>query len=74
MRASREADGLVARREVDIEPCDKGMYEVIASAGELVGNREGEVCRRAGVEVEGQNGRRVCHSSLDLNCINERFG
>ncbi len=74
MRAGREADRLVTGCEVDIKPCDKRMHKVIATAGQLKVRIEGEISSRAFVEIEAQDGRWVCHGSLDLNCVNQGFG
>jgi hypothetical protein len=70
----READGLVAGSEVDIEPCDQGVYEVIAAAVERERRGKGEVCSCAGVEVEGENRGRVGNYGFDFNGVDERFG
>jgi hypothetical protein len=53
VRASGEPDGFVAGSEVDVEPSDKGVYEVIAATVEREGRGKGEVGGRAGVQVEG---------------------
>ena len=53
VRAGGETDRLVAGGEVDIEPGDKGVYEVIAAAVECEWGSKGEVGGCAGVEVEG---------------------
>lgn len=43
----------MAGGEIDIEPCDEGVDEVVAAAVEDEGGGEGEVGGCAGVEVEG---------------------
>lgn len=72
--ASRKADRLVAPSEVDVEPCDQGVYEVITTAFQGEWYRKGKVGGCAGVQVQCNHGRRVRDSCLDLNGINERFG
>lgn len=51
--AGGEADGLVAGGEIDVEPCDQSVYEIIAAAVEDEGGGEGEVGGCTCVEVEG---------------------
>ena len=72
--AGRETDRLVAGGEVDIEPCNECVDEVITSAVKDEGRGKGKVCSRAGVEVEGQDGGRVSYNSFDFDGIDERFG
>lgn len=72
--AGRKADWLVACGEVNIEPCDKGVYEVVAAAVEDEWGGEGEVCGCAGVEIEGKDGGGVGDNGLDLDGVDERLG
>ena len=53
VRAGGEADRFMARGEIDVEPSDQGVHEVVAAAVEREGGGEGEVGGCAGVEVEG---------------------
>ena len=53
VRAGGETDRLVAGGEVDIEPGDKGVYEVIAAAVECERGRKSEISCCTGIEVEG---------------------
>ena len=41
VRAGREADGLMTSGEIDVEPSDKGVDEIIAAAVEHEGGGEG---------------------------------
>lgn len=74
VRARREADRLVACREVDIEPSDKGMDEIVTSAGKFEGNRKSKIVHGAFIQIKGQDSNRVSDSSLDLDIVNERLG
>lgn len=71
MWAGREAYGLVAGGEVDVEPGNERMDEVIPTAVKCERNGEGQVSGRARVEIESENGGRVGHNSLDLNRVNK---
>lgn len=73
VRASGEADGLVAGGEVDVEPGDKGMDEVISLGGEGEGSVEGEVGGGASVEVEGEHGNGVSDDRLKIDSIDQRL-
>lgn len=53
VRAGGEADGFVAGGEIDVEPSDERVDEVVAAAVEREGGGEGEVSGGAGIEVEG---------------------
>lgn len=74
MWASGEANGLVAGGEVDIEPRDQGVDEVIAGNGELEGNIESQIVRGALVKIECEDGSGFGDSGLDLDGINEGLG
>jgi hypothetical protein len=41
VRAGTKADGFMTHREIDIEPSDKGVDEIIATAVEHEGGGEG---------------------------------
>lgn len=71
--AGGEADGLVAGRELDVEPGDHGVDEVVAAGGEVEGAREGQVGGCALVEVEGEDARGVGDDGLDLDRVNQGF-
>lgn len=43
----------MTRSEINIEPSDKGVDEIVATAVQHEGGGEGEVGSGAGVEVEG---------------------
>lgn len=73
VRAGGEADRLVAGREVDVEPGDEGVDEVVALDGQLEGGGEGQVGRGAGVEVEGEDGHGVGDDRLELDRVDEGF-
>lgn len=74
MGAGREADGLVAGGEVNVEPGHEGVDEVVALDGELEGRGKGEVGHGAGVEVKGEDGRGVGDDSLELDGVDEGLG
>jgi hypothetical protein len=65
--AGGELDGLVAGGELNVEPRDDGVDEVGAANLQTVGHVEGEIGDGAGVEVEGEHGRRVGDDGLDVN-------
>jgi hypothetical protein len=52
VRARGEADGLVAGSEVDIEPCDDRVNEIIPAGIECEGYSESQIGSCAGVEIE----------------------
>lgn len=74
VRAGREADGLVAGGEVNVEPRDKGVDKVVALdvEGELLA--EGQVGNGASVQVQGQDGRGVGDDGLDVDGVDEGLG
>lgn len=72
--AGREADGLVGGGEVDVEPGNKGVDEVIAAGRELEGGGEGEVGNLALVEVQGQDRCGVSNHRLHLDRVNQGLG
>lgn len=72
--AGGETDGLVAGGEVNVEPGDQGVDEIVAADVEGEGESKGEVGGGAGVEIEGYDCVRVCYDSLDLDGVNEGFG
>jgi hypothetical protein len=73
VRASGETDGLVASREVDIKPSNKGVDEIVTAAGELEGDRECKVGDSAGVEIQGKDGHGVSHGGLDVDGVDKRL-
>jgi hypothetical protein len=72
--AGGEADGLVAGGELDVEPRDHGVDVVGAAHRKGEGKLEGEILNGAGVEVEGDDGRRVGDNSLELDSVDEGLG
>lgn len=72
--AGREADWLVAGGEIDVEPGDDGVDEVVAAGVEEEWGSEGQVGESALVEVEGQDGGWVGHNGLDLDGVDEWLG
>ena len=74
VRASGEADGLVAGGELDVEPRDHGVNVVGAAHGEVEGKLESEVLNGAGVEVESDDGRGVGDNGLELDGVDKRLG
>ena len=74
VRASGEADGLVAGGELDVEPRDQGVNVVGAAHREVEGKLESEVLNGAGVEIEGDDGRGVGDNGLELDSVDEGLG
>lgn len=72
--ASGEADWLVAGSEVDVEPGDDGVDEVVAAGVEEKWGGEGKVGESAFVEVEGEDGGWVGDNSLDFDGVDEWLG
>jgi len=72
--AGREADRLVARGEVDVKPRDQGVDEVVALDRQLERSGKGQVGRGAGVEIEGEDRRRVRNNRLQVDGVDERLG
>lgn len=73
MRASGEADGFVASSEVDVEPSDQCMDEVISAAVKCEWRGEGQISGRACVEIEGEDRGGVGHNRFDFNGVNKRL-
>lgn len=73
VRAGGEADGLVAGGEVDVEPGNEGVDEIIALSGEGEGGVESEVGDGAGVEVEGEHGDGIGDDGLQVDSIDQRL-
>lgn len=69
VRASRESDRLVACGEVDVEPCDHGMNEVVSLASQLEAFRECQVLRSHGVQIDHEDWTRICDEGLHLHGI-----
>jgi hypothetical protein len=72
--ASRELDGLVAGRELDIEPGDDGVDVVGAADGERVGEVECEILNLASVEIEGDERNGIGDDSLEVDSVDEGLG
>lgn len=72
--AGGEADGLMAGGEVDVEPRDKGVDEVVTLDVQLKVGGEGQVGDGASVEIEGEDRGRVGNDGLDVDGINEGLG
>ena len=72
--AGRELDGLVAGRELNVEPGDQGVHVVGAADGEGVGEVEGEIGDLAGVEVESDERCGVGNDGLEVNSVDEGLG
>lgn len=72
--AGGEADGLVAGGEVDIEPRDESVHEVVAAGVKGEGGGEGKVGNGAGVQVEGEDSGGVGDNGLDLDGVDEGLG
>ena len=73
MRACGEADGFMACCEVDVEPGDQGMYEIIST--DIKGERRGEskVGGFACVEIESEDSGWVSDHGFDFDSVNERL-
>ena len=74
VRAGGETDRLVAGGEVDIEPGDQGVDEVVAADVEGEWGGECEVGNLAFVEVESQDCGWVGDDGLDFDGVDEGFG
>ena len=74
MRTGGEADRLVASGEVDVEPGDEGVDEIITTTVQGEWGGECEIGGGASVEIEGQNSGRVSDHSLDLDGVDEGLG
>lgn len=70
MWACREANRLVTCREINIEPRDKCVDEVISLATEREGSREREFLRRDCIKVDRENWARVGDHSFHLDSVN----
>lgn len=71
--AGGKANGFVACGEVNVEPGDKSMHEIVTADIEGEGDVEGEVSGCAGVEIEGDDCGRVGDNSLDFDCVDKGF-
>lgn len=74
VRARAEPYGLVAGGELDIEPGDEGVDEVVAAAREGEVGGEGQVFGGDFVEVDGQDGDGVGDYGFHLYRVDEGFG
>lgn len=74
VRAGAELDGLVAGRELNVEPGDQGVHVVGAADGERVGEVEGEIGDLAGVEIEGDERCGVSDDGLEVDSVDQRLG
>jgi hypothetical protein len=64
----------VASGEVDVEPGDECVDEIIPAAVERERYGKSKVRGCAGVKVEGEDGGRVGYNSFDFDGIDKRFG
>jgi hypothetical protein len=71
VRACGEANGLMACCEVDIEPCDQGMYEIISTDVKGEGRGESEVGSCACVEIEGEDSGWISDYGFNFDSVNE---
>lgn len=71
MRPSREPYGLVACGEINVEPCDERVDEVIPAAVECKWCGKGQVCSRARVEIKSEDSGGISHNSFDFNSVNK---
>lgn len=71
---SRELNRLVALCELDIEPGNDGVNEVISAGVECEGCDEGKVLGLDGVQVEGDNSGGVSDYGLHVDDVNEGLG
>lgn len=74
MRTSAESDRFMAGSEIDIEPCNKSVDEIVTTNIKLEWRGESEIFLGACVEIEGKNCGRVGNDSLNLDGVDERFG
>jgi hypothetical protein len=72
--ASRELDGLVAGRELNIEPSDDGVDVVGTADGEGVREVECEILNLAGVEIEGDERDGVGDDGLEVDSVDKGLG
>ena len=68
-----ESHGLVAGGKLNVEPGDEGVDVVCPADLKAVREGEVEVVHGAFVEVEGENGRRVCHDGLEFDSVDKRL-
>jgi len=71
VRARRELDRLVASAELNIEPSDDSMDEVISSCAQVEWPTEGQVFDRDSIEVEADQRVRVSHDCLHLHGVDK---
>ena len=74
VRTSGESDGLVASSELNIEPRDDGVDEVVTLDGKRVWDFEGQVCWCDCVQIQGEHGAGVRDNSLHFNSIDKGLG
>jgi hypothetical protein len=72
--AGGELDGLVAGRELNIEPGDQSVHVVGAADGERVGKVECEIGDLARVEIEGDERVGVGNNGLEVDGVDEGLG
>lgn len=72
--ASTKADWLVTGCEVNIEPSDQCVDEVIAASIENEGGGESQISCCASVEIKGEDGGGVGYDGLNFDGVNKRFG
>jgi len=69
-----EADWLVACGEINIEPCDQCVDEIIAAGIKDERSSKSQVGGCAGVEVEGEDGGGVGNDGFNLDSVDEGLG
>lgn len=73
VRTGGEPNGFVAGRELNVEPGDKSMDEVVAADGEIEGKLECEVVGGAFVEIKGDDGAGIGDNGFEFDCVDQRF-
>ena len=68
-----EADGFVAGGEVNVEPGNECVDEVIPLRPYLEGFGESELCSGDGVQVDCEDGAWICDESFHLHRIDKRL-
>jgi hypothetical protein len=63
----------VASSEVDIEPCDQRVNEVVTASMEGEWRRECEIRGRASIKIQSKDGGRIRDNSLNFDRINKRL-
>ena len=68
-----KSNRLMTSFKADIEPCYKGMNEIVSCCTKFNVCDEGEIGDGAGIEIEVKDSVWICDDGFEFDCIDQRF-